>query len=212
MGEPATKGVKTTMAVINAPSGDKLLPVAETPINRADSDKPVAWLVGVHGGAGATTLATVLAPFKDAQGVIPAGDDPSTCVLVAQTHKVGMKKLHDAILQFESDQAGGAHLLGVILVDTHPGKLPKELSGDLQRITEAAPSQNVWRIPYVEQWRTHLPKELPEWRPGQEDSDKLSRKEKRERANPLRFVPAAIAKDAEDMFDRALTAYHRNNS
>ena len=213
MGEAARKSDQDLKRkrVINAPVGDRLLAVADEPLNNTTT-KPIGWLVGVHGGAGATTLAALLAPFMDSHGVIPAQDDPRTCILVAQSHKAGLKKLLDAILQFDTDQAGGAELLGVVIVETQPGKTPKALLGDIQRITEAAPGGNVWHVPFVESWRTHLPKELPEWAPGDELPENMSRSERKARSNPLRFVPESIAVDAADMFERALVAYKRQNS
>lgn len=219
MGEPAHEAhadAKATLRpVINAPTEDRRLTVATEKINPSTSDKPIAWLVGVHGGCGVSTLATMLAPFKDAGGVIPAADDPNIVILVAETHRSGLRKLHEAVLQFSSGDAGSAELLGVVLVDRAPGKLPKTLAADVKRITEATPSHNVWRVPYVAQWREAKDTELPLWKPQLDASGsagKVTRKQRKEQADPLRYVPTTVADAAADMFDRSLSLYRRINS
>lgn len=221
MGEPAPDDDMTPRAelrpVINAPEPDQGVPVASEPLNPLtgpNPDRPIAWLVGVHGGAGVSTLATMLAPFWDAGGTIPAADDPSTVILVAATHKSGLRKLHDAVLQFAAGNAGSAELLGVVIVDQAPGKLSKNLDAEVQRITEATPSHNVWRIAYTPAWREARPVELPSW-PRDDDAatggEKLSRKQRKERSDPLRWVPESVAETATDMFNRAHALYQRLN-
>lgn len=206
--------------VFNTAQAQNTLPMADRPLNLSADDKPIAWLCGVHGGAGVSTLAEMLAPFRDCGGVIPAHDDPNTTILVAATHKSGLRAAHDAVLQFTSGNSGAAELLGVILVDHVPGKLPKSLAGDVQRIREATPSHNVWHINYIPAWRSARLSELPAWSPQPPTSqgsastagtDKLTRAQRKDRSDPLRYVPPAIAGDAQDMFDRAFTLYHRLN-
>ena len=212
MGEPARDDNRPDLRpVINAPQADQQLPVATDRINRSATDKPITWLVGVHGGAGATTLATILAPVKDAGGVIPAVDDPNTCVLVASSHKSGLRKLHDSVLQFAAGAGGTAELLGVIIVDHSPGKLPKTLAADIERITEATPSHNVWRVPYIPAWREARNTELPLWSPGDDSDATLTRKQRKAREDPLRFTPSALVEIGEEVFDRALALYQRLN-
>lgn len=207
----------TRRQVFNTAQAQNTLPMADRPLNLSADDKPIAWLCGVHGGAGVSTLAEMLAPFRDCGGVIPAHDDPNTTILVAATHKSGLRAAHDAVLQFTSGNSGPAELLGVILVDHVPGKLPKSLAGDVQRIREATPSHNVWHINYIPAWRSARPTELPSWSPQppgspeKTDTDKLTRAQRKDRSDPLRYVPPALAGDAQDMFDRAFTLYHRLN-
>ncbi len=203
--------------VFNTAQAQNTLPMADRPLNLSADDKPIAWLCGVHGGAGVSTLAEMLAPFRDCGGVIPAHDDPNTTILVAATHKSGLRAAHDAVLQFTSGNSGPAELLGVILVDHVPGKLPKSLAGDVQRIREATPSHNVWHINYVPAWRSARLAELPAWSPQppgspeKSNTDKLTRAQRKDRSDPLRYVPQSLAGDAQDMFDRAFTLYHRLN-
>ncbi|MGV0870346.1 DUF6668 family protein [Corynebacterium kalidii] len=210
------RDVPTRRQVINTAQAQNTLPLADRPVNQSADDKPIAWLCGVHGGAGVSTLAEMLAPFRDSGGVIPAHDDPNTTILVAATHKSGLRAAHDAVLQFTSGNSGPAELLGVILVDHVPGKLPKSLAGDVERIREATPSHNVWHISYVPAWRSARLAELPAWSPTPPSAQKttaakLTRAQRKDRSDPLRHVPPAIAGDAQDMFDRAFTLYHRLN-
>lgn len=207
--------------VVNTTSTTGPLRLAEHPLNPSVTDKPIAWLCGVHGGAGVSTLTGVLAPFKDSGGLIPAADDPNTTILVAATHKAGLRALHEAVLQFTSGASGPAELLGVIIVDHTPGKLPKALAGDVQRIREATPSHNLWHINYIPAWRCARLRELPSWTPtppgtppqAATGSGKttLSRARRRDHADALRHVPEALATDAQDMFERALRLYQRLN-
>lgn len=204
--------VRKLEPVVNTPTGGELLPVAEQPINPSSETRPIAWLVGAHGGAGTTTLATMFAPFEDAGRQIPAEDFPNTVILVGQAHKYGLRRLHEAILQFDSGQAGDAALVGVVLIHGVPGKVPRTLAGDIQRIRESAPSHNLWEIPYIEAWRTALHRELPDWDPSNPPAaDPSAGKGKRGRAkqDPLRELPAEIRETAEDMFTRSLTAVKR---
>lgn len=195
--------------VINTPTGQGLLPVAEHPLRAAGGDRHLGWFVGVHGGAGATTCAAVMAPFADAGRVIPAADDPAICILVANTHRAGLRRAHEAVLQFDTGLAGGAHLAGVVLVHDCPGKLAKPLAGDVARITEAAPGHNVWHIPHIPAWRTVVPADLPApWEPGR-PGQQVGGSRRRGKPDPLRVVPDDVADVAGEVFDRCRGLFAR---
>jgi hypothetical protein len=121
------------------------------------------WWVGVHGGAGETTLTTLL-PGSRATGHVwplPIGHDepPPRVILVARTHASGLKAAQDAL----RDWAAGdlpVKLLGLVLIADAPGRLPKPLRDLAQLVAGGAPK--VWRIPWHEPWRRGEPIELPE--------------------------------------------------
>ncbi|MEL4176984.1 hypothetical protein MTQ24_09810 [Corynebacterium bovis] len=201
--------------MINAPTGQALLPVADRPLRPRGGDRHLGWFVGVHGGAGATTCAAVMAPFADAGRIIPAADDPAICILVANTHRAGLRKAHEAVLQFDSGLAGSAHLAGVVLVHDCPGKLAKSLVGDVARITEATPGHNVWHIPHIPAWRTVLPADLPPaWEPdvsGQLATGSGHRRRRKTKPDPMRVVPDEVADVGEGIFDRCRSLFARIN-
>lgn len=121
------------------------------------------WFVGVHGGAGETTLATL---FPDSRGTshvwpLAVAEDgpPPLVVLVARTHASGLKAAQEAL----RDWAAGdlpVKLLGLVLIADAPGRLPKPLRDLSQLVAGGAPT--VWRIPWHEPWRRGEPVELPE--------------------------------------------------
>ena len=134
-------------------------------------------------------------------------------ILVAQAHKYGLRRLHEGILQFDAGQAGGAELVGVVLVHGVPGTVPRTLTGDIERVRESAPSHNLWEIPYVAAWRTALHRELPAWAPGSPPAARPDgRGGKKPKQDPLRVLPTDIADTADDMFNRSLTAVQRSTA
>ena len=201
--------------VVNPPTGSGLLPVAENALRPAGGDRHVGWFVGVHGGAGATTCASIMAPFADAGQVIPAADDPAICILVANPHRAGLRAAHRAVLQFGTGAAGAATLAGVVLVSDCPGRVPKALAGDMARLVEAAPGGNVWTIPHIPAWRTVVPDDLPAaWEPsmgGDLTAGGARRRGRRSRVDPLRELPDEVTHVAEEIFTRCKSLFTRIN-
>lgn len=185
---------------------DRFLPVADEPINKQAGVKPLAWLVGCHGGAGVSTLEAVFAPLFSAGQVIPAANDPATVILVAEVSKRGLRAAHKAVLQFETHDAGNTQLAGVMLVHRTPGKTPKALAGDLDRLTGATPGDNVWHIPFYPEWVTAGADELPEWEPGYEQPE---RKKFARKPTAVQAVPQAVIDVGEAMADRCVTVNRR---
>lgn len=114
-------------------------------------------VVGLHGGAGATTAQQVLARFA------PGGDDiawvpghgvgaiPSrgAVVLVARTSGVGLERAAQAAWQWGTDDLDEVALLGLLLVADSP-KLAKELESPLKRVSRMYP--RTWRLEWVPKW------------------------------------------------------------
>lgn len=188
---------------VRAPSPELRLRVASTPLDTL-GDRPSCWLVGTHGGAGATLLSHVLAPLGDAGQVIPAANDPATTVLVCANTMEGLISAHLAISQFRSDDAGGADLLGLVVVDTAPPlkdkRLRKKLADKLGVVEAAAPQ--TWRIPFVPEWRAMRVVDMPVWTPL---DDRAVRSKKR--PSPVDEVPLAIAEVGAEIHQNAVDLY-----
>ena len=103
--------------------------IARLPIRRV-ADTPALWVVGLHGGAGATTVAGLLGegareagrcwplPPELAPGVptVP----PAPVLLVARTHAAGLDAAVSAARVWASGHLGDLPLLGLVLVDDAP--------------------------------------------------------------------------------------------
>lgn len=113
------------------------------------------WWVGLHGGAGVTTLSAAIPGGVDAEGVVPP---PSTAhrppvVCVVRSHAAGLLRAQEqAPLWHEhSDQY---EVVGLVVVADAPGLWPKPID-QLLRLT-AGGWPKVWRLPWVHAWRVGL--------------------------------------------------------
>lgn len=127
-----------------------------TPPDRADQlplrqvgHSTTAWVVGAHGGAGETTLATLLRlPGAGRSWPVAAGN-PLPVLLVARTHASGLLRAQAALRHW----AAGApvNLVGLVLIADAPGRLPRPLRDLRQHVAAGAP--RFWSLPWVESWR-----------------------------------------------------------
>lgn len=116
--------------------------------------------VGVHGGAGESTLATVVTgamaaghgwPILD-----PSGNDQATpVVLVARSHMSGLIAAQNALREWVSGAAAPVNVLGLVIIADAPGRQPKVLK-EMQRLVEGG-APKVWRIPFLEAVRIGAP-------------------------------------------------------
>ena len=127
------------------------------------------WLLGVHGGAGESTLATLAAGSRPAQHGWPMPETPGTSsrvALVARTNWSGLTAAQRAATEWASGVLGDAvKLVGLVLIADAPGRLPKPLRDLEQVIGGGVP--RVWTLPWVDAWRlgpvdpaAPIPKEL----------------------------------------------------
>jgi hypothetical protein len=126
------------------------LPVCDLPEGEAS---PSWWWLGVHGGAGATTLAQAVGKGRDAHRHWPAPADPETglerVVLVARAHHHGLHMAQVAARQWASGALpGGIVVLGLVLVADTPGKAPKPLREMAQLVCGGYP--RTWEIGWHE--------------------------------------------------------------
>jgi hypothetical protein len=134
----------------------------EAPQNQAGAERPPgtndprpaaswAWL-GLHGGAGVTTLAQAvpggvdLATLGEATSALPL-------VVVCRSHAGGL----DAAQHWEPP--GGRErtaILGLVVVADAPGPLPRGLRLGI-RLVAGGYRHQLWRIPWVPAWRMGQP-------------------------------------------------------
>lgn len=106
--------------------------------------------VGLHGGAGVSTLAAVYGGH-DGGRVWPGPADPQSVLLVARTHAAGLDAVVPATEVFRRGQAPrGLDLDAVVLVADAPGRLPRPLA---HRIRVLESLIDVYRVPWVPEWR-----------------------------------------------------------
>lgn len=142
--------VRTTGPV--APQKSVPAPSSTDQISFADRTPARLWLMGVHGGAGETTLAGLVPGWRAAGHEWPnVKGQEAPVVLVARTHASGLRAAQAAAIQWASGHAPGVELLGLALVHDAPGKLPKELRELIQVISGGVP--RTWSVPWVEAWR-----------------------------------------------------------
>jgi hypothetical protein len=112
------------------------------------------WWLGVHGGAGVTTLAEFLPGGADAQRwwPNPAHGGPRAVVLVCRTYVHGLARARDAAQQWAAaDVPAGLLLAGAVAVADAPGKLPRPQSEALRLLEGAVP--RLWVVPWLEELR-----------------------------------------------------------
>ncbi|MCF1600452.1 DUF6668 family protein [Streptomyces muensis] len=127
------------------------VPLPEEPSRSPAAATPrrFSW-VGVHGGAGVTTLATVYGG-QDCGRVWPGPADPRSVLLVARTHAVGLAAALGALEVFRRGEAPhGLDLDAVVLVADAPGRLPRPLA---ERVKVIESVIDVYRVPWVPAWR-----------------------------------------------------------
>lgn len=137
------------------------------------------FLLGAHGGAGASVLARLSAtafeqepepgPEQDRGGVgVDAGQlwpDPTlertgAVVVVSRTTVSGLTKARDLAAQYLAGGAPpGTALLGVVLVADQPGKLPTPIATSVGLLDGVF--ARTWHVPYVPQYRLLGPTSTP---------------------------------------------------
>lgn len=110
---------------------------------------PWCWWVGVHGGAGVTSLAAVVDGTGDGGQHPPVDAHSPWMVAVARTHQHGL----DRAEQFAARTPPG--LVGLVTIADAPGTLPKALQRRRDQV-EAAYAR-AWRVAWIPEWRETSP-------------------------------------------------------
>lgn len=147
-------------AHVQAPPAHRLIQEWRGPIPAqigAGPPNPWVWWLGVHGGAGASTLTTLVDGSGDARRMLPS--DPSQrpwVVAVARTHRSGLEAAQDLAAQARAGlvpQHGKC--IGLVTVADAPGPLPPTLRR-FRKLVEAAYART-WRVPWIPEWREAAP-------------------------------------------------------
>jgi hypothetical protein len=141
------------------PAPDHALPISppQTGVTHA------WWWLGVHGGAGVTSLEHAVPGGRDAGRAWPAATETQRVVLVARSSANGIRAAQNAARQWASHMVTGIDLLGLVVVADAPGRRPRALQDLVRLVSGAVP--RLWEIPWMEPWRlgepplAHLPKE-----------------------------------------------------
>lgn len=136
-------GPITPQRGVSAPA--RLLPISEERVEAR------VWVVGAHGGAGESTVASLADGWRAAEHTWPAMPG-SNVVLTARTNSYGLMCARDALTQWASGSTPDVNLLGLVLIEDAPGRsLPRTLR-DLEKLVVGGAPRH-WRIPWCEPWR-----------------------------------------------------------
>ncbi|MBB5915751.1 hypothetical protein BJY24_004663 [Nocardia transvalensis] len=173
-------------AGVVAPPESRRAPVWDRPVPGAGR-APLVWLLGVHGGAGASTLAHVLAPAADSHRRWPGVLDRESpfVVLVARETIAGLARAHDLLRQHRAGLAGPSEVLGLITVAARPGRMPAEIRR--YRDVVGSLAGRVWQVSWYEEWTLVEPDQLPVWSPSDPPPQQKKRK-----LDPLQEVPHGV--------------------
>lgn len=111
------------------------------------------WVVGVHGGTGASSIAALLGDHvAESPRAWPVNPylQPQV-LLVARTHAAGLAAAENALREWAALQVPDTHLLGLVLVDDAP-RAARSLVPIMSRVLHSAPRG--WHLSWQEEWRT----------------------------------------------------------
>ncbi|WP_245722057.1 hypothetical protein [Nocardia crassostreae] len=125
MTERRSSSENAMAAGVVPPPESRRAPIWDRPVP-GGGRAPLVWLLGVHGGAGASTLAHVLAPAADAYRRWPGGFERESpfVVLIARETIAGLTRAHDLLRQHHAGLAGPCEVLGLVTVAARPGRNP----------------------------------------------------------------------------------------
>ncbi len=155
-GSPVEPWSQGPNAAVTAPSPERRLGVWADPVTpdlggpEEDWTRGCWWWLGVHGGAGVSTLAVMVPGGADAvrRWPDPAKGGPAPVVLVARAHAQGMARARAAARQWAtSGVPAGLRLAGLVVVAAAPGRLPAHLADQVRLLRATVPA--VWPVPWM---------------------------------------------------------------
>jgi len=150
-----TSGPGAPAVAARGPASSMVLPRREL------TTQPLVCVVGVHGGAGTSSLTALLG-----EGAFDAGMcwpvaggwlrplPTLAVVLVARTHGAGLAAADLAARAWAAGELGESRLLGLVLIDDAP-HLTKTQTAAARRLSGMTP--NGWHIAWQPQWRESVP-------------------------------------------------------
>lgn len=118
---------------------------------------PPLWVMGTHGGAGESVIASLLEGAIATDHAWPsrsgAVEGQDRVLLVCRSNMAGLRSAQQAAIEYASGALPGV-LAGLVIVPDAPGRLPKDLADVARIVSGAVP--DTWRMPWVEEWRRVL--------------------------------------------------------
>lgn len=151
---PAPTGPAAPQSGVPAPDRVDQLPVYPRPQTSA------LWWLGVHGGAGETSLAALVAGWSPAEHgwPRPAGEAHTRVVLTARSNMRGLRAAQAAATQWASGMVPHVEVLGLVIVADAPGRMPRPLREFAQVVGGGV--ARTWSVPWIESWRLGEPPAL----------------------------------------------------
>lgn len=149
------------LAGVQPPPAWRQVPSWSGPIPRhpdAGNPDPQFWLVGLHGGAGISTLTAAWPAAGDARRFMPSGHPAQSpyAAVVARTHREGLEHARDFARQVVCALIPPPiRVLGLVLVpdiDRRPNREMRQLA---RVVASAYP--RCWQVPWVPEWRNQRP-------------------------------------------------------
>jgi hypothetical protein len=140
-----------------APQPGVPIPAGMPRLPRREPDVEAAlWWLGVHGGAGESTLATFASATRPAGHAwpVPAWPDRTQrVVLVARGNYSGLVAAQSASIEWAAGTLGDAlRVEGLVIIADAPGLQPKVLRELVQVVAGGVP--RLWHIPWISAWRS----------------------------------------------------------
>ncbi|WP_231390425.1 DUF6668 family protein [Nocardia sp. CNY236] len=167
---------------------------------------PLVWLLGAHGGAGATTLQRLLAPAAEChrRWPAPAERESPYVVVVARAAVVGLSAADALLRQHHAGLAGDSTVVGLVTVAARPGRLPAQIRRD--RALYSGLVEHVWHVDWHEAWMLSGHDALPVWSPGEHSPGASHHRD--ELASP----PADIRSMGRELVDAITTLHYSHTS
>lgn len=105
------------------------------------------WIVGAHGGAGESSIASLHEAFSPAHHAWPRSGQ---ALLVCRSSATGLRAAQQAAIQWASGTVS-ASLVGLVIVAAAPGRTPKPLRELEVLVSGGVP--RTWRLDWIEGWR-----------------------------------------------------------
>ncbi|WP_427136668.1 DUF6668 family protein [Pseudarthrobacter sp. S9] len=109
------------------------------------------WWLGVHGGAGETSLAGLDKSTRAAGHHWPRSEAGTTVVLVARSNISGLRAAQRAATEWASGSLPGIRVAGLVIMSDAPGRIPKELRDFARIVGGGVP--HIWNFPWIDGWR-----------------------------------------------------------
>lgn len=123
------------------------------------------WWLGVHGGAGESSLARLDKNTLAAEHHWPHTTIESIVVLVARSNMQGLRAAQRAATEWASGSLPNIQVAGLVVIADAPGRPPKEIRDFTHIVGGGVP--HMWHVPWIEAWRLghevpyeKLPKDL----------------------------------------------------